>query len=410
MKLRLLRWPYPYRWAFGITDDTDGATVDTVREVYEFCLSLGIRPTKSVWTHPATEPCGYVRRMPPDPGVTLEDAEYRAYCQGLAARGVEISLHGASAGNNTREQVIAGFARVREVFGAVPPVYTCHSLNAEHPHWGESHFGSPITRRAARALLRRRERFFGEVEGDPHYWLDHCWESVRYVRLFRTLDLNVLRRNPSMPYHQHDKPGVRFWFSATAQDHEACRKVSRRAMDRLAREDGAFLLYAHMHHFVSAGASTESGLRGDVEGALRLIGEREDCWKAGASEILDRCLASKNLIVTVRRRGTVVTNPTAVPLPDFQFASRARTLYLRGGVELRPDRDGCYRLDLLAAHGAVVLYPTLRDAVLEDPCGIPDRERYGMVAEEAKHVVWQHFGAFNGVKERWARLTRREPT
>ena len=44
MSLRLLRWPYPFKWAFGITEDTDSSTLAAVRTVYEYCLGHGILP------------------------------------------------------------------------------------------------------------------------------------------------------------------------------------------------------------------------------------------------------------------------------------------------------------------------------------------------------------------------------
>lgn len=405
MRVRTLRWPYPFRWAYGITDDTDLSTLESVRAVYEFCLSLGIRPTKTVWTHRAARPCGVNRALPPLPGDTLEDPEYRAYCQELSRRGVEIGLHGVSSGNNTREETRRGLERFREVFGRDPRLYVCHSLNAENPYWGESHFRSPLARRAAKLLLRRNERFHGEDPDSPYYWADLCRETIHYVRLFRTLELNVLRKNPMMPYHQHDKPGVRFWFSASAQDHELCKRVSHAALDRVAREDGAVIHYAHMHLF--HGYPTESRLMPVVERALRTIGERTDVWRAGVSEILDRLLATKNVTVERRRHALVLGNPTSIPLRDFQLRADCPRLYLPGGRELLPDAESRFHLEELPAYASLPLFFTRSDAELGDPAGISAVERSRMLREEAKHLVWQHFGAFNWAREWAAKVARR---
>jgi len=408
LRVRVLRWPYPYRWAFGITDDTDGCTMESVRAVYEYCTRLGIWPTKTVWTQQASERCGLLHQWEPDDGLTLDDPQYRRYCGELSERGVEFALHGVSAGNNTREEVLRGLERFRETFGYLPRLYVCHSLNAEHPYWGVNHYRSRLARFAVR-LLTRPERFCGDEPGSPYYWADVCRETIHYVRLYRTLDLNVLRHNPHMPYHEKGKPGVRFWFSACAQDTQLCERVTDRALDRVAREDGALILYAHMRKFLAEDIRTESGLRPEVERAFRTIAARDDCWCAGVSRILDRCLAAKNVVVQERRQGVVLGNPTAVPLPDFQVSAGCDRLFLPGGEEIVPDAEGRFRVGDLGAYSSLALYYTREDAELGDVVGISRREQAGMMLEEAKHLVWQRcgYGWFNWAKRWTGRLRPR---
>ena len=205
----ILRWPYPYRWAFGITDDTDGATLEKVEAFYEFCLARDIWPTKTVWTHRPMRSSGNLQR-PPNAGITLEDDAYRAYCQQLAQRGVEMALHGVTSGNNERADVIRGFERFEQVFGHVPSMYICHLRNREHPYWGENQFSSPLLKAFVRRFTEAgRHTYSGEDPASPYYWTDICWQKVKYVRLFRTVDFNVLKHNPHMPFHQEDKPDVR---------------------------------------------------------------------------------------------------------------------------------------------------------------------------------------------------------
>ena len=64
-------WPDGKAFAFTIFDDTDNATLETVAPVYDLLRDLGLRTTKSVWTHSGsgTAPIG---------GATCEDDEYRA--------------------------------------------------------------------------------------------------------------------------------------------------------------------------------------------------------------------------------------------------------------------------------------------------------------------------------------------
>jgi len=124
-----LIWPpFPFRAGFCITDDTDAATLESVRIVYDLLASIGLVTTKTVWPFEAAEPCG----IPPLPasilrGVTLQDPGYRAYCDGLHARGFEICLHGASAGNNVRERTARALDLVGREFGR-PGTFVCHAM------------------------------------------------------------------------------------------------------------------------------------------------------------------------------------------------------------------------------------------------------------------------------------------
>jgi len=98
MAVAELRWPpSPYRAGFTITDDTDAATLETVRAVYDVLDANGVRATKTVWAFPPEEPCG-IPALPPSiqRGVTLADPDYRRYCERLAERGFEITLQGAT--------------------------------------------------------------------------------------------------------------------------------------------------------------------------------------------------------------------------------------------------------------------------------------------------------------------------
>jgi len=97
-----LRWPpHPYRGGFCITDDTDTAELETVRIVYDFLAAQGLRTTKTVWAFPPEEPCG-IPGLPDSiqRGITLADPDYLRYCEQLARQGFEVTLHGATAGNN----------------------------------------------------------------------------------------------------------------------------------------------------------------------------------------------------------------------------------------------------------------------------------------------------------------------
>lgn len=390
MNVRILRWPYPYKWAYGMTDDTNGSTLECFRTVYEYCIARGIWPTRTVWTQRASRRCGIRNNQEPKKGMTLEDAKYREYCRELNERGIEFALHDVSSGNNVREDVIRGLETFKATFGYDPSIYICHAHNAEHPYWGEEQYRSPIARRLARLFYRfKPEEFSGHIPTSPYYWSDICREKIRYLRLYRTRHLNVLRKNPRLPYHQYDKPDVRFWFSGNAEDYELFQRVSPGALDKIAREDGAIIHYAHTSLFLDPDGKTESGLRPEVESALDLIGKRTDCWSPRVTSILDRCLATKNLLVQKRKHALVITNPTEIGLDDFQIEARYPVLYLSSGDALHPDGEFRFCIGRLEPRSCVVLYFEKEAAEIGDPVGIPRFEEARMAFEEAWRQVWK---------------------
>ena len=373
-----------------MTDDTNGSTLEGVRAVYEYAIGHGVWPTRTVWTQRASRRCGVRNQLEPNRGLTLEDAAYTRYCQELHERGIEFALHDVSSGNNTREDVIRGLQTFKDTFGHAPSIYICHAHNAEHPYWGEEQYRSPIARRLARLFYRfKPEEFSGHIPTSPYYWSDICRETIRYVRLYRTRHLNVLRKNPGLPYHQYDKPDVLFWFSGNAEDYELFQRVTPEALDKIAREDGAIIHYAHTSVFLDPDKSTDSGLRPEVEDALALIGKREDCWCDGVTSILDRCLATKNLLVQQQKHALIITNPTEIGLDDFQIQARYRALYLRSGEVLHPDEESRFRIGRLDPRSCVVLYFEKEGAEVGDPVGIPRFEELTMTFEETWRQVWK---------------------
>src|SRR5262249_25576379 len=171
-----LRWPpAPYRAGFTITDATDAASLDTVRAVYDVLDAHGVRVTKTVWVFPPEEPCG-IPALPASiqRGVTLADPGYRRYCEHLAARGFEITLHGATAGTNRRATIERAFADLDQSFPR-PATYICHAKNADNPYWQEK----VVARGPLRWLLStyaRGHRCSGEDPASPYFWGDLCRE------------------------------------------------------------------------------------------------------------------------------------------------------------------------------------------------------------------------------------------
>src|SRR2546425_11985948 len=214
MRTAELLWtPYPTRAGFCITDDTDAATLESVRTVYDFLAAVGIRTSKTVWAFRPNEPSG-IPALPESilRGVTLEDRAYLDYCLSLRERGFEICLHGASAGNNRRERTVAGLALLERHFGPAG-TWICHAKNAENIYWHEKVAPRGVAQRVL--AIGSRYRCSGEGPPGPYFWGDVCRDRVEHIRLFRTRDVNTLAANPSLPYHDPEKPMVRSWFAAT---------------------------------------------------------------------------------------------------------------------------------------------------------------------------------------------------
>jgi hypothetical protein len=344
---------------------------------------MGIYPTRTVWIHKPYRNCGIKNQWIPDVGITLEDEEYKHYCLELNDRGIEFALHSVSSGNNTREEVIGGFQVFKEIFGYYPRLYLCHSINAEHPYWGENQYKSAFARSLVRSLTGYgKEEYSGHDPQSPYYWSDFCKETVHYIRLYRTRKLNVLRYNPMMPYHQYDKPDVRFWFSASAHDVKLCKRITSQSLDQVAGEDGAIIHYAHLAQFVMPDDS--SRVKPPVKKAFQIISARSDCWCAGVSRILDRCLAIKNILVNVRKHGIVLTNPTAINVEKFQIQAGYQSLYLPSGEALHPDEEQRFLVGTLAPYSCTTLFFSKEAAFVGDPVGNSPLEQIRMMIETAK--------------------------
>src|SRR5664279_408702 len=94
-------WTAGRRFAFTVFDDTDGATLQNVRPVYDLLADLGLWTTKSVW--PVD-----VRARGAIGGETCAEPQYRAWVQWLQEVGFEVGLHGVSNATATRAETRDG--------------------------------------------------------------------------------------------------------------------------------------------------------------------------------------------------------------------------------------------------------------------------------------------------------------
>jgi len=275
---RAVTFPDGKRFAFSIIDDTDLATLEQVKPLYELLHRYGLRTTKTVWVLESNEPS-----HSPNRGDTLRDPAYRAFILDLKSWGFEIALHGVRGGSSKRQDIIEGLDEFRAVLGEYPRIHINHSLNRDNVYWGENRWSfAPF--RWAYASVGEHE-FSGQNSESVYFWGDLVQEKVQYVNQFTYGDINLLAVNPSMPYRLADKPYVNYWFPTADGDNLDRFEVllAKENLDRLEREGGICLVYTHM----GAGSfNRDGGANPRFEARLKDLASRNG-WFAPASEILD---------------------------------------------------------------------------------------------------------------------------
>jgi hypothetical protein len=241
-----IQWPEGKKFAFTVFDDTDYATLENTKPVYDLLAELGFRTTKSAWPLRCRED-GETE----DFGSTCENPAYLAWVHALQAQGFEIGYHLASSHTTPREHTQAALERFRQLFGPSPFTMSNHGLNRECIYWGADRLTGP--RRwfyYSYQMLKLSGPTRGHIPGDRLFWGDLCHQYILYVRNFIVPDINTLKCCPMMPYHDPTKPYVRWWYASS----EGARLSSYNAtlaeanQDQLVEEGGACIMYTHFSY------------------------------------------------------------------------------------------------------------------------------------------------------------------
>lgn len=243
----MTRWPpasFPggKQFAFSIFDDTDDATLEYIRPIYELLDQLGFRTTKSVWPLPYEGPSDY------EGSDTLDDPEYANFMRHLQERGFEIAFHGARMESSERSLINAAFEVYRQNLGRYPTAYAAHGLNRDNLYWGADRFGFRLWRWVYAALGGRREwPAEGHRSASPFYWGDLAESYLRYVRSFTYDELNLWNITAAVPYRTAGTPGVRAFFPSAFADNveEFIELLSPERQADLERERGLGIVGTH---------------------------------------------------------------------------------------------------------------------------------------------------------------------
>jgi hypothetical protein len=236
-----MTFPDGKQFAFTIVDDTDLATLDRIRAVYETLSKYGLRTSKTVWVVPTNDESNSTNL-----GDSLNDHAYRAYIKDLRARGFEIALHGVRGGSSRRDEIARGLEDFNREIGAYPSIHINHSRNRDNLYWDRFRFSDLPMRLAASVAMSARST--GHDPASEYFWFDLAKKHIRYVRQFTFQQINLLAVNPSLLYRRADTRYVNYWFQTPngANRDAFVSLLSPENLDRLARDHGVSLVYSHL--------------------------------------------------------------------------------------------------------------------------------------------------------------------
>lgn len=334
--------PYPdgKNFAFTITADPDGNRLEKDKLIYDFFTEVGLRTTIAVWVKEPTRSTG----VPDIPillknGDSCERDDYLRYMQELQKRGFEIALHGVSSGNDYREETIAGYERFKDCFGDYPNINIMHSTNLENVCWGKKVVGNALLRFFIGLLSDRANLpYEGEVLQSKYFWGDILKHKTKYVRLWGCSNINTLKFNSSMPYHNPQKPYVNYWFSfSDGRDVDIFNQLlSKENIKHLIEERGATIVYVHFRGFVNNGK-----LNATFKNRIKALTQQRAGWFVPATTLLDRLLLMKKVRLRVSKHALFVTNFNSCNVDGITFLVHPNeVLYNYRGIPIEANEEG----------------------------------------------------------------------
>jgi hypothetical protein len=276
-----MKWPLNKEFAFTIIDDTDNSNIENTRPVYEFLNSKKIKTTKTVWIFPSRNK--YT-------GQTIQDEDYLEFLMRIQRDGFEIQSHNVGSGYFNRHEILEGLNIFKGTFGTYPMLHCNHSSNPDNIYWGYKRYGC-ILKLLVKLLKGKTRRFYGdEIESD-YFWGDFSKKYIKYIRNRVFNGINTLKYDPKMPFTEKNKRYSNFWFSSSDGHtvEEFCDLITKRNIDKLAKENGLCIIYTHF----SCGFTEQNGeLNMKFKEYVEYLASKNG-WFVPASEILDYLLENK---------------------------------------------------------------------------------------------------------------------
>ena len=158
-----------------------------------------------------------------------------------------------------------------------------HSLNQDNLYWGRHLYSNSLLRWAGGFFIR--QPFSGHDPESPYFWGDIAKQRIQFVRRFSFSEINLYAVVPAMPYRLADKPYVNYWFPTANGNRvvEFEQLLTKENIDRLEREGGVCLVYAHLG---SGSFNKNGGVDPRFEARIKEL-VSHDGWFVPASQILE---------------------------------------------------------------------------------------------------------------------------
>lgn len=269
-----ISWPNGKKFAFTIIDDTDNATVQNIKPIYEFLDTLGFLTTKTIWVYPSRDHFY---------GYTLQDKEYVDFLNWLLTEGFEIASHGVGSGKFTREEIIQGFDEFKNKLNFMPSMHVNHARNIDNLYWGKERFQLILK---SLLTLKNNQKFYGTDKDSNHFWGDIAKNEFKYIRNHTFNGINTLKYDPQMPYKDKNKVQYsNYWFSSsdghTIEEFNGI--VNKKNIDKLEKEGGACIMYTH---FASGFLDNTGSIDPQFKKSMSYLAQKNG-WFVPASKLLD---------------------------------------------------------------------------------------------------------------------------
>ncbi len=232
----MIKWPEGKSFAFTIFDDTDNSTVKNIEPVYDLLLKCNIKTTKSVWVYPPRD--NFTGRC-------ISEEDYLSFVKFLQKNSFEIALHSVGSGFFSRNEIIEGFEKFKQLLGSYPYIHVNHSRNPDSIYWGYKRFVPPLS---WIYNLRQKQAFTGDDINSDSFWGDLSKKHIKYIRNRVFNEVNTGKYDTKMPYTEKSKSLCsNFWFSSSDGHtvEEFNNLITKKNLDKLEKENGFCIVYTH---------------------------------------------------------------------------------------------------------------------------------------------------------------------